>query len=394
MRPPKGFMNQSKNLDWVQLLRGVAALLVVLTHARYALLNTPGYPFADQILFPGAMGVDLFFLISGFIMCYSTANNDGSPAEVARFLIKRFARVWPVYAVITLLSVFVLQSGMAYFHSPDGRYTLWHTLGMLPANPRTPPYFSLTLPLGWTLEFEMYFYMVFAVSLLFRRLRWFALASWVLLTVILHPLGRTGIDMNVSRDLGYHFGYMSIVASPFVLEFLAGAAIGWVYLQPWARVRSPQVAWHMAGVGTALAAWAIYGGIVATHGPTGFGAPLALMVLAMALASKTVHLRVPRLCMWLGSISYSLYLTHLLTQVLLRDALEARGVGALAHTWSYIFLSTALALPVAALSHHYLELGLAARCRDWLLKLVPGKPAAASAQALAALSSDRLARRA
>jgi exopolysaccharide production protein ExoZ len=368
-------MNHTKNLDWIQLLRGVAALLVVFTHARYALLDTPGYPLADQLLLPGAMGVDLFFLISGFIMCYATARSDGGPAEVARFVIKRFARVWPVYAVITLLSVFVLHGGVAYFHTAVNRLTFWHTLGMLPANPHLPPYFSLTLPIGWTLEFEMYFYLVFAVSLLFRRLRWFALASWVLLTVILLPLGRTGFDLSVTRDLGYQAGYMAIVASPFVLEFVAGAMIGWLYLQPWARIRSSQVAWHVLWLGTVLAAWGIYGGVVATHGPLGYGWPLAALVLAMALASKTVHIRVPRLCMWLGSISYSLYLTHLLTQVALRDGLRAWGMEAYARSWSYIFMSTAVALSVAALSHHYLEQGLALRCRDWLLKLVPQRRA-------------------
>lgn len=382
-------MNYTKNLDWVQLLRGVAALLVVLTHARYALLDTPGYPFADQILLPGAMGVDLFFLISGFIMCYATARNDGSPAEVARFLIKRFARVWPVYAVITLLSVFVLQNGVAYFHVAINRLTFWHTLGMLPANPHTPPYFSLTLPIGWTLEFEMYFYLVFAVSLLFRRLRWFVLASWVLLTVILLPLGRAGFDLSVTRDLGYPVGYMAIVTSPFVLEFVAGALIGWLYLQPWARIRSSKVAWHVLWLGTVLAAWAIYGGVAPTHGPLGYGWPLAVMVLAMALASKTVHIRVPRLCMWLGAISYSLYLTHLLTQVALRDGLRALGMEAYARTWSYIFMSTAVSLSVAALSHHYLEQGLALRCRDWLLKLVPARR-----PPVVAVVSEKLAKRA
>jgi hypothetical protein len=57
--------------------------------------------------------------------------------------------------------------------------------------------------------------------------------------------GRIHLDMNVSRDLGYQSAYMSIVASPFVLEFLAGAAIGWLYQQPWARIRSGYVAWHV-----------------------------------------------------------------------------------------------------------------------------------------------------
>ncbi|WP_207215862.1 acyltransferase family protein [Pseudolysobacter antarcticus] len=71
-------IKNEKNLDWIQLLRGVAALLVVLTHARYALLGTDSFPLAQQIFLPGAMGVDLFFIISGFIMCYSTATSDGS----------------------------------------------------------------------------------------------------------------------------------------------------------------------------------------------------------------------------------------------------------------------------------------------------------------------------
>jgi hypothetical protein len=265
-------------------------------------------------------------------MCYATANNSGSPAEVARFLIKRFARVWPVYAVVTVLSVFVPESGVAYFHQAVNRLTFWHTLGMLPANPHAPPYFSLTLPIAWPLEFEMYSYLEFAVSLLFRRLRWFVLATWVLSTVILLPLGRTGLDMNVSRDLGYQFGYMSIVASPLVLEFPApaGAAIGWLYhSRGRACAALCPLAYAVAGKGAGGPGEFV--GVVATHGPAGFGWPLG--------------------------------------------AGAGHGAGQqdrpYPKTWLYIFLSTALALSVAALSHHYLEQGLATWCRKWLLKLVP-----------------------
>ena len=107
--------NQEKNLDWIQVLRGIAALLVVLVHARYALLNTDSFPLAQQLFVPGAMGVDLFFLISGFIMCYSTAGSDGSVGAVARFAIKRFARVWPVYVAVTLVAIFVLNGGIDPF---------------------------------------------------------------------------------------------------------------------------------------------------------------------------------------------------------------------------------------------------------------------------------------
>lgn len=368
-------MNRTNNLEWVQLLRGVAALLVVLAHGRYALLGSPAYPLADQLLGQGGMGVDLFFIISGFIMCYSTAGDGGGPAAMARFLIKRVTRVWPVYAVATLLSVFVLYGGAGHFHSAANRWTFWHTLAMLPADPRAAPYFSLTLPVAWTLEFEMYFYLLFAASLLFRRWRWLALAAWVLVTVVALPHHRGAAGLDVGRDLGYRLGYMTIVTSPYVLEFAAGAAIGWLYLQDWARLGNGALARHVLGLGTAFAAWAIYGGVVVKSGPAGYGWPLALMMLCMALASKTVPIRVPAPCMWLGSISYSLYLTHLLSQSLFGDTLVKLGIAQLSQSWPSLWMSTALALSVATLSHRYLELGLATWCRERLLKLVPERAA-------------------
>jgi exopolysaccharide production protein ExoZ len=377
-------MNQEKNLHWVQLLRGVAALLVVLTHGRYALLGTPSWPLADQLMTPGAMGVDLFFIISGFIMYYSTTGSPGGAGEAARFLIKRFARVWPVYAVATLVSVYVLSGGTAYFHVAANRLAFWHTLAMLPADPHLAPYFGLTLLVGWTLEFEMYFYLIFAASMLFKRLRWCVLAAWVLLTVILLPLGHAGFDMSVARDHGFTAGYMSIVTSPFVLEFLAGVLIGWAHRQPWLRIRSSQVAWHVLGLSVAFAVFAIYSRAVADHGPTRYGWPLALMVLAMAVASKTVRIRAPALCLWLGSISYSLYLTHPIAQGLELQALQRAGLNSLWSSWWSVLLSTACALSVAALSHHYLEQGLSNKVRNLLLKLVTKRAPAPQASPAAA----------
>jgi peptidoglycan/LPS O-acetylase OafA/YrhL len=373
-------MPQQKNLDWVQLLRGVAALLVVLTHARYALLDTPGFPLANLLFMPGAFGVDLFFLISGFIMCYSSADADGSRAYAARFAIKRWSRVWPPYAVATLLAALLMHGGLHYFSIAPTRLIFLRSLILLPVDPHYPPFFGLTLLVGWTLVFEMYFYGVFAVSLLFRRLRWVALGGWVLLSVLVFPYGERGLELDVTRDLHYQFGYLSVITSPFVLEFGAGVLIGWIYLQDWARLRSRAVAWHVLMRGVAFAAWAIYGGIVAGHGPLGYGWPLALMVLAIAVASKTLALTIPSPLLWLGTISYSLYLTHLLTQTALARVLGAIGMVGYANTWGYVFLSTVLALSMAALSQHYLE----QRLSNWVRRRLLGRKAPASDAALAA----------
>jgi len=371
-------------LDWVQLLRGVAAVLVVLAHARSSLLDTPAIGLADALLVPGALGVDLFFIISGFIMCYTSTGNDGSGREVLRFIVRRFARVWPVYAAVTLLSVWVLYNG--YLNVPDNRRTLWHTLAMLPAQPQQAPYFGLTSPVAWTLAFEMYFYLVFATCMLFRRWRWLALGAWAGLMALALPAWRDTALLDVSRDLGFKAGYLNLMTSPFILEFAAGAAIGWLYLQPWARIDHRQLARHLLGLAVGFALWVIYSNAVYQHGPAGYGWPLLLMVLVLALVSKTIEIRVPPLFMWLGSISYSLYLTHLLSLKLGRDALIASDLLPLTRTWSFVLASTALALPLASLSHYLLEQKLANWVRDRLMRLLYLTPPAASASAAPTVS--------
>src|ERR1041385_6447525 len=96
---------QNKTLDWLQALRGIAALLVVFTHARYYLSKTPSWDMAEALFRPGAFGVDLFFLISGFIMVYTTTDADGSFGYSVRFWIKRISRIWPVYVVLAIIGV-------------------------------------------------------------------------------------------------------------------------------------------------------------------------------------------------------------------------------------------------------------------------------------------------
>ena len=101
-------------LAWIQALRGIAVFLVVLTHARYSFSDTPTWPLAEQLLRPGAMGVDLFFVISGFIMVYTTRRLAGTPGEALDFLVRRFARIWPLYAVVTLIYLTVTNKGLAW----------------------------------------------------------------------------------------------------------------------------------------------------------------------------------------------------------------------------------------------------------------------------------------
>lgn len=114
--------NEKRNIEFIQALRGIAALAVVLRHAAEFI---PGIIVYDMkaiswMLFwgGGGFGVDLFFIISGFIMVCTTWGGDGTFRYTIEFYIKRFARIFPVYAVLTLVSIFTIRGGMAFFDSP------------------------------------------------------------------------------------------------------------------------------------------------------------------------------------------------------------------------------------------------------------------------------------
>src|ERR1041384_8332317 len=113
MRAVEPVDDPARRLDFIQALRGVAAMVVVLFHGRGVITGPAYLDLGDRLFGCGAIGVDLFFVISGFIMVHATWKLDGSGRSVAQFLVKRLTRIWPVYVVATfafLVATAALQS--------------------------------------------------------------------------------------------------------------------------------------------------------------------------------------------------------------------------------------------------------------------------------------------
>ena len=161
--------NITNRLDSVQLMRFFAGLLVVLAHAESRIART--FPRVNDILQPVdpkllpnwgdvvQVGVHIFFLISGFIMLYSASNQFAEARAQKTFFVKRLIRIVPIYWILTTLSVFILAI------KPD-LFTYRQTLDIswILASYLFIPWTSVDLVdspvigLGWTLNFEMYFY--------------------------------------------------------------------------------------------------------------------------------------------------------------------------------------------------------------------------------------------
>lgn len=354
---------RKQEIVWLQGLRGVACILVVLTHARYFMLDTPFWPLADQTFIPGAAGVDLFFVISGFIMTYTTFRPDARPGE---FLRHRFTRIWPPYVVMTLLWFFIVAGQtLGSLASHEVLVPLLKSLFFIPNNPRAPLYFNVTLPLGWTLQFEAYFYLVFAISMLFGRLRWIALFAWLVYSTLVFPMPRRGFNLDVMTELGYSFGYAALMTNPIVLEFLFGVVAAALYLSP-VRLRNVRLCWNLLFITIAFAMWSCYSGFYKFHGPQQWGIAMALVVAVLAIVSKTITVRVPSVMLWLGRISFSLYLTHTTTQQLLLRLAAKNNVET--HSWGFMFITTAAAVFFAYFFYEIVEVRLCDYIRKFVSK--------------------------
>ena len=212
----------------IQILRFVAAMAVVIYHTGVEVSSVCqavgqgcSYPF-----WGGGYGVALFFMISGFIMIVTSWNSFGSTAAVGEFLRRRLTRIVPLYWVVTTAAVIgvLVMPNMLSVPVLDGVYILASYV-FWPVE-RVNGLVRPIATLGWTLNIEMFFYAVFALSLLFARARGlvFIMASLVLFS-LLHATGLFAADgMFAAVPLQFW-------SDPIILNFVLGMGIGIAYMK-------------------------------------------------------------------------------------------------------------------------------------------------------------------
>jgi len=372
------------SIDAVQALRGIAALAVVFWHAsRY--LGPYGSGIGGLVFAPGAaMGVDLFFLISGFIMFHTTRNSDGSWRAFADFAIKRAARIWPVW-IIALICYLLLRIDASYFTDPVKLGWLAHSLLLIPtagAPSDVPPVYGVpVLGVGWTLNYEMYFYAFFGLAMLCGRWRWPAFVAWLVATLVLIPLATGRLDQAsgawiiLEPSNGYAFAnrYLGLMTNGLILLFAAGVAIGAIYHSRWAiaNVLLLRIL-AVAAVGAVLLQYALH--FHAWHGIGHWGLSLTPLLLVVLMLHKSENIRLPRWLIYLGDISFSLYLLHPTIQEGFDVVLGGVLPNFLRTGFTALIVTTLLSILAAAASYHILERGLCEYVRRRLRHWVLGKP--------------------
>jgi exopolysaccharide production protein ExoZ len=326
----------------VQVLRAIAALMVVHGHAGAGGLGL-------RIHLGGLNGVDLFFVISGFIIAYV------ADVEPHQFMMRRLIRIVPIYWASTLViyvlvivwpSVFKTATSdlellvRSLLFVPDPRAV--HTQDGLP---------HPTLAGGWTLNFEMYFYVTFGLALAVSR-RWATLIAATALGSIIAIVNLTTLDTS---PVAHFYGY------PIVLEFMFGMLafhlVRAFEKSAW-RERAPAVQRAVLVTIVAVTLALLLSRVASSTAPRWFsnGIPAFFLVVAAILLERVHDMKITnRWAVLIGDASYVLYLSHAyvvfgVIRVVLRHRTFSEVPGQL-----IVFGLMVLSSIVAILIHRFVE---------------------------------------
>jgi len=299
----------------LQGLRGAAVLGVVLFHMAAVEIKYSG----GDIILPDflsffQLGVDLFFVISGFVMVIVTRGRFQKRVETQRFLFNRLSRIYPTYWLyfFITLGVYLWQPGLV--NSSHGGSNLWMSFALLP-NDRV-----LLVMVAWSLVFELWFYLLFTGFLFFRE---------KLLPLILVLWAAVIIGFNLLANWQDYSPALKIMLHPYALEFIAGSALALFFYGPYsARVPTPVVCGALAA--SLLLGFPLihtYQLFLAEGLPRmlSVGVVFGTLTLSLALLERRKLIRMPGFLTMTGDMSYTIYLSHLLVLGVIGRAWQAIG---------------------------------------------------------------------
>lgn len=327
-------------------LRGIAAWLVVFYHARLSLTGFVPAPLIE-VASTGYLAVDLFFMLSGFVMWLNYAHRlrGGGLAEAPLFWWRRFARIWPLHAAILLALVC-----FALLLRATGRDASGYPFGELPLHLLLVQNWGFTPELSWnhpawSISTEAAAYILFPFAVL--ALRWERLRPAVLVGIVVLLAGALQAVFTAAGEsrLGGDIAHLGLVRC--LAEFAIGMVLANLYTV-WRDRRGAAVLLALTGAG--LLGWVMaLGTAQVLLIPIGFACLLLALALDRGPAARLLGGKLP---VWLGDVSYATYLVHFplfiaVKLVLVGDDLQLSAAGFAAYCAVLLALSGGL--------YHWLE---------------------------------------
>lgn len=309
--------------DLIQILRFIAALAVVLCHSAFYAqerLDPTSFRYG-----PGSNGVSLFFVISGFVMILASEKLTNIADGWKHFATRRIARIVPLYWVATTIKVLILILASSFvLHAEVDWIYILKSYFFIPAI-NIDNHIKPLLGVGWTLLFEMFFYTIFTLCLFLRvnAIKFCALLFCSLATLSFFKTDSWPVALYLYAD-------------PFVLNFLWGMIAAKLIKQ---SIYMPKIASYIfipAALIYLFAPRSTEWGNTISYGIASF-----LIVYSCASLERNARIKAPKILVYLGAASYSIYLFHPLLSPAAPELLKRAGL--ISPTLS-VLLSTTIAI--------------------------------------------------
>jgi peptidoglycan/LPS O-acetylase OafA/YrhL len=365
----------ARKLATLEAFRGVAATLVVFYHVQDIFGRRDGVAPFGGVFAAGDRGVDLFFVLSGFIIATAHARDIGRPGRVGPYLYRRARRLFP--------AVWIMTAAAAALYAADfggatkaAKLDAWNVVASVLLLPQHGP---ALVNVTWTLTYEVFFYALFAALILSRRAGLTLLLAWQV-AVALTAAGLLG-HARGTAGLGGAAFWAAYYLRPICLEFGFGMACAWLATRlPAAPAAGRTGAWPLVlllGAGTAVCVGGmLYEALGSPHGLDAvrwlvYGAGAGAVILALVGLERGFRLRVPGPLVALGEASYAIYLINF--SILTLAAVALRRLGVIAPT-DVMLLGCALLAMTAGGAFHVLL--------DKPIQALPRRPGAILADGL------------
>ncbi|EOI3558299.1 acyltransferase family protein [Cronobacter turicensis] len=346
---------KTNRLDSIQFLRGIAVLLVIAFHFRQYLNSVYAQSdLGDRLFGLGEVGVDIFFVISGFIIVYSSRNREkNTPVE---FSIKRMFRLYPVYLCVLL---FLLLLDVSAQHTIS---QVVKSIFLIPNdyNFIGPWYgYSINLP-AWTLTYEMLFYAIFAASIAVSHKHRTVVCIILMVAIVcasqiyfrghlqLDPITRDTGDNSILRNLTF-------ISNPIVYDFIYGMLIAELYSRVSDKIIFNKTFSLLMLCVLCISVATIISGYNRGAGVERWGLVSFALVGSLVMLSKGRELRFGNFWLVMGEMSYSLYLNHMvikkLAGIYLRDFGIYKGNGGV----TLFIILLILTFVMSCITYHFIE---------------------------------------
>jgi|SoiMethySBSTD1v2_1073268.scaffolds.fasta_scaffold464815_1 peptidoglycan/LPS O-acetylase OafA/YrhL len=292
--PPR---HGQESLSLIQILRGLAALAVALDHLAFELARQFKWQAAPSLFSVGGAGVDVFFVISGFVIVYVSEPLFGKSWAPTYFVARRLARIVPLYwstTAIVLLDDLMRHGDLAAANlSPASVAAAFYFFPYPRPGGQLAPIFSV----GWTLNYELFFYSLFSVAILAARGK--AVLAVVVLFVFLVTIGRL-------TPLPTALAFWS---DPIILEFAFGMLLAAAFRAGWRCPTWLSCALIAAGIGAYLLT--LQSDAMGLPRAVYWGLPAFCILAGVVFIERpTGNHRIANAFCLLGNASYALYLVH------------------------------------------------------------------------------------